>query len=538
MDGNEILPFVEPIYRFSYRRLSDRQEAEDLAGEILLYVLEGLGKYRIESLEAWVWRIAHNRYVHFIRERARRKSILSDKELYELEDYCQVDEEALEEEYEPVFCCLHTLSSDYRNIFVDYYIGEMSVKQLSQKYLLPETTVKWRLNVGRNKIRERIGTRQMDKVYERINWDTNGCNGSIDTNRYLHTQIARAICRAAYEEPLTVEEISLCTGIPAMYIEDELPRLVDGDAVKKTGNKYGTDFIVFRLRDRAAMNDTLEPMVQAAADYYEETLWGRDTDLSRAGFYGRDFGMGRLGHILVPYFIRQKIRDLKENRLKLPDGERPPRKDGGFGWFIVEETADEREAHYGHESGCNIAGDDSGSRFEKENLFLYYYWVEQYYDSDIYHHGGLRWLTASGIPNQCQDGVVPEGTLTQEEALRLLEKNLIRKDGAGYRLNFPCFTTQQFHDFCALFEGCDSRMDRLMADWIMGVRRSFEGFVPKRLHGQINQWVSVYCNQLVSYVVEELVRRGRLEGALREETGADRPMTNGVFCIQGSFVWP
>lgn len=71
----------------------------------------------------------------------------------------------------------------------------------------------------------------------------------MDSDKYLCTQISRAVCQAAYEKPLTVEEISMRTGIPAMYIEDELPRLEYGDAVCKIGNKYATNFIVFRLRD-------------------------------------------------------------------------------------------------------------------------------------------------------------------------------------------------------------------------------------------------------------------------------------------------
>lgn len=58
----------------------------------------------------------------------------------------------------------------------------------------------------------------MEKVYRRINWNTERCNGSMDSDRYLHTQIARAICKATYEKPLTVEEISIATGIPALYI--------------------------------------------------------------------------------------------------------------------------------------------------------------------------------------------------------------------------------------------------------------------------------------------------------------------------------
>ncbi len=62
-----------------------------------------------------------------------------------IDDYDVVDEEAVKDKYEAIFRCLHTLSSEYKNILVDYYIGELSVKALATKYQLPETTIKWRL---------------------------------------------------------------------------------------------------------------------------------------------------------------------------------------------------------------------------------------------------------------------------------------------------------------------------------------------------------------------------------------------------------
>ena len=47
------------------------------------------------------------------------------------------------------------------------------------------------------------------------------CNGSMDADRYLHRQIARAICLAAYEQPVTVEGISQATGIPGYLFSSE-----------------------------------------------------------------------------------------------------------------------------------------------------------------------------------------------------------------------------------------------------------------------------------------------------------------------------
>ena len=70
--------------------------------------------------------------------------------------------------------------------------------------------------------------------------------------------------------------------------------------------------------------------------------------------------MKRLGYIVVPYILRNLVRKTK-SRLSFEDGAFPIRKDGGYGWFVVEETADERQNISECASGCNVAGDDSGS---------------------------------------------------------------------------------------------------------------------------------------------------------------------------------
>ena len=145
-----------------------------------------------------------------VRSRLLDPVLLSDSE-DAAEPACETEDEGAEE----VFRALHTLSSGYRDITVDYYLGGMSVKeQLAERYSLTETTVKWRLNVARERIRERMDGQDMDKIYKRINWETTTCSGSFDVNAYLSTQTARAICAACYEEPLSIEEISMKTGLP------------------------------------------------------------------------------------------------------------------------------------------------------------------------------------------------------------------------------------------------------------------------------------------------------------------------------------
>ncbi len=225
----KVKEYVEPVLRFCLKRLADRSEAEELSQEILTQILKGIQKYKVNNMDAWVWQIAHNRYARYINCRAKNVEVHYGDE-YILDNYESYDLEVelvVKEECQSVFTTLHSLSDMYRKIMVDYYVHELSVANIAEKYDIPSTTVKWRLHSGREKIKERMGKMdRLNKVYDRINWNTTTCNGNMDSNIYLHSQVARAICLAAYEKPLSVEEISLATGLPTMYIEDELPHLI------------------------------------------------------------------------------------------------------------------------------------------------------------------------------------------------------------------------------------------------------------------------------------------------------------------------
>ncbi len=534
MDGKDIIPYIEPIFRFCCKRLRNRCDAEDLSSEIICHILDGMERYNIDSLDAWVWRIAHNRYARFVREHLTLPTLLTDDEtLFNLpaRDYRSVDEALIEGEFEAVFRYLHTLSAEYRNLFIDHYVGEMSIHALSRKYALPETTIKWRLNVSRQKIRQRIGEEDMDRIYQRINWNTTCCNGSVDTEKYLDRQIARAICQAAYEAPLTVEELSLRTGIPVIYLEDELPRLLHGEAVCRIGNKYATNFIILHLLDRQKIQTASMPLVKELANKWEALLREGADAVNRLDFHGCDFGMERLGYILVPYMMRRKLRNLKKQRLKLEDSPFPPRKDGGYGWFIVEETADERENCAEYNAGCNTTGGDKG---ENESLaYLYYYWIARYFEVELCHHTGTCWLFAHGIPQASRDGLVQACMLSDDTAASLIQDHLIVKVGQNYRLNFPCFTEEQFQRFTSLFPFDDEHLDAQLTAWIASVRKNFAAFVPGRLANQINQRVTIYLDELIGYVTEELIRRGALR-----KPAQDGPLTDGLFYVEGAYINP
>ena len=61
-------------------RLGNQAEAEDLAGEVFLKALESLHSYKERGIpmQAWLFKIAHNLVVDYLRKAAKRKTVPID----------------------------------------------------------------------------------------------------------------------------------------------------------------------------------------------------------------------------------------------------------------------------------------------------------------------------------------------------------------------------------------------------------------------------------------------------------------------------
>lgn len=140
-------------------------------------------------------------------------------------------------------------------------------------------------------------------------------------------------------------------------------------------------------------------------------------------------------------------------------------------------------------------------------------------------------MTAKHIPQECEDGVIPDGLLSEDDVVRLLQANLIVKSGNLYKLNFACFTQKQFAEFSGLLRLNNDAITKLLTALILSIRQSFTSFVPKRLDSQINQWVSCFIHTIIGYVMEELIERNVLE-----KPDAEKPLTNGVFYVDSAYL--
>ena len=65
--------YVDAVYRYCYRRLGDREAAEDATSLVFTRAMDALPRYREGGFRSWVFAIAHNTISNELRERGKRE---------------------------------------------------------------------------------------------------------------------------------------------------------------------------------------------------------------------------------------------------------------------------------------------------------------------------------------------------------------------------------------------------------------------------------------------------------------------------------
>jgi len=241
MKSHEIEQYANAVFGFCLRRLNNIEDARDLAQEILCEALKGWSQ--AQHPEAWLWQIARNRYSRHIRTLKEYTVLLDDGGLLNTLA-CETPGDELREEKQAVFDALHSLAASHRQIMIDFYVNRLSCEQIAAQSGLACTTVRSRLFYGRHKLRKRwLNKMEENRIYSPQEWFVTG-NGDVDPS-LLDRQVVRSMARACYEHPLTIEDISLQTGIPCLYVEDEVPNLLAHEILHKHGDRFRTALVIY-----------------------------------------------------------------------------------------------------------------------------------------------------------------------------------------------------------------------------------------------------------------------------------------------------
>jgi RNA polymerase sigma-70 factor (ECF subfamily) len=125
------------VYAYVVRRVHDREEAQDITGEVFLQALAGLPAYewRDVAFAAWLFRIAANAIADRW-QRARREIHEPGAELPEMATLPDVERHAM------LFQLVDTLPADQRRVVVARFVERRSLREIASELARTEGAVK------------------------------------------------------------------------------------------------------------------------------------------------------------------------------------------------------------------------------------------------------------------------------------------------------------------------------------------------------------------------------------------------------------
>ena len=125
--------YYDRITRYAYVHIGDRNDAEDIAGETFLRALKTLDSYQERGIpmQAWLFKIAHNLIVDYLRKKTKIKIQAIDiSPLADDEDPTVMVEKKVQ--LEKVKKAMINLTDDQREVIGLRFLGGMTSREVAQ----------------------------------------------------------------------------------------------------------------------------------------------------------------------------------------------------------------------------------------------------------------------------------------------------------------------------------------------------------------------------------------------------------------------
>jgi RNA polymerase sigma-70 factor (ECF subfamily) len=133
----------DKIYRYIVLKIGNRTEAEDMTQQVFLNALKSIASYKFKGMpfSSWLYRIAHNQVVDYLRKKSRHATVpLDDAMAAGGGDPSQVAERKLE--IEELSMATKKLTRAQQEVISLRFAGELSVAEVARATGKSEGAVK------------------------------------------------------------------------------------------------------------------------------------------------------------------------------------------------------------------------------------------------------------------------------------------------------------------------------------------------------------------------------------------------------------
>jgi RNA polymerase sigma-70 factor (ECF subfamily) len=138
--------YHEPIFRFIYQRMDDKDQAFDLTAQVFLKALSGLHRYEEKGVPfaSWLYRIARNEVYQLFKER-KAKRTLNVETVQIAEIISKIDEQNSEEQHQLLLQAIKDLPEDDLQLIEMRFFESKPFKEIGEILAITENNAKVKL---------------------------------------------------------------------------------------------------------------------------------------------------------------------------------------------------------------------------------------------------------------------------------------------------------------------------------------------------------------------------------------------------------
>ena len=497
MDRDEYREQIEQMsksmFRYCLSRTNSYHDAEDLAQEILLISCKGENSFPNEkAFYAFVWRTAENILRGWYRDKNRRDTAELDETVPD-DSWEMLEEQAAENEQLRLMTReLSHLNSNYRHVMVAHYIDGLSVKDISERFSLSQSMVKYLLFQSRKRIREGIN---MERNYGKLSYDPIELElvfwgGKNNYYGKFGSKIRQNIMMCCYYDRQTEEQIALQLGVPTAYLEDDLKELVRHGLLNEKNGFYQTNVPVITNEVFDEISRANQDPIRNIAEKIKAAAEGMADKVRALCFYGSDMPANTLKWLLISLILRLSYADKA-----LCD---PPLD------FPTDIFGDECFRFFAEKSASDPYG--VGTSVSRSGNGLILFW-------DVLINGEQLHQRMTEARTEMLCSLLSRQPQTDNEKLvcsELIETGLAVRTDDGIKPNFPCLTKEQGDAINDMINGISSDICKDIRSRADNVRKILLDHSPAHLADYVSRMSQLLFYRETEQVMQTLCESGWL----------------------------
>ena len=158
--------YARKLLGICLRYTRNKSEAEDVLHDAFIKIFTKIDQYSGKgSFEAWMKRITTNTAIQHLRDKAKKRLVISEKEVDEVNIIEEVKEESPQLPAQELMKIIQMLPDGYKMIFNLYVFEKMSHKEIAQLLGISEGTSKSQFSRAKQYLRNEINKHIQESNY-------------------------------------------------------------------------------------------------------------------------------------------------------------------------------------------------------------------------------------------------------------------------------------------------------------------------------------------------------------------------------------